>query len=142
METDQEGGKVISLTPRSTSSRSLATKTTTCSPRTAAISATLLFGCYRNAEASAPKVYVAAMTAVLRCYPEHVVKAVCDPVKGLPSKTKWLPSIYEIKQACEKANGTWFPPAGTVSPQGYVHDGKGGYDFLANPHGRKAFYDD
>ena len=136
-----DDGKVL-LTPGSTSLRSLATKTTTCSPRTAAMSATLLLGCYRSADAAVPKVYVAAMTAVLRCYRERVVSAVCDPVNGLPSQSKWLPSIAEIKEACEKANGTWHPPAGTLSPNGYVHDGRGGFDFLANPKGRKFFYDD
>ena len=106
------------------------------------MSATLLFGCYRAAEASAPKVYLAAVEAVLRSYPERVVQAVCDPVNGLPSRAKWLPSVAEVRLACEKANGTWHPPAGTLSPNGVVHDGKGGYDFLANPHGRKYFYDD
>ena len=114
----------------------------TCSPEMAVMSATLLFGCYRAAEASAPKVYLAAAEAVLRCYPERVAQVVCDPVHGLPSRSRFLPSIAEIKEACERANGTSHPPAGTVNPRGFVHDGRGGYDFLANPHGRRIFYDD
>jgi hypothetical protein len=114
------------------------------SPKTAATFATILFACYRAAEASSPKVYHAAAEAVLRCYPESVVRAVCDPVNGLPSRSKFLPSIAEIKKACEKANGTWRPKDGTLTPQGYVYDSSkaSGINFLANPYGRRAADDD
>lgn len=103
-----------------------------------------LFGCYRKAEASEPDLYLAAAQRVLQRYPEDVVRAICDPVDGLPSKLKFLPSIAEIKEACEKANGSWMPPEGTLSPQGYVYDSTkiGGINFLAEPRNRRFHYDD
>ena len=39
--------------------------------------------------------------AVLTTYPELVVRFVCDPRGGLPSKSNFLPTIYEIRTACE-----------------------------------------
>lgn len=122
---------------------SLSKNLTLCEPRKATTFATMLFACYRAAEASEPKVYMAAVSAVLQCYPEEVVRNVCDPVNGLPSMSKWLPSIAEIKELCEKRNGTWRPPDGTLSPQGYVYDGTkpGGINFLAEPRNRRFFYD-
>ena len=38
---------------------------------------------------------------MLASYPEAVAVKVCDPIRGLPSKSKWLPSIAEIREACE-----------------------------------------
>lgn len=103
----------------------------------------MLFGCYRKADASDPDIYVAAATRLLQCYSEDVVKAVSDPINGLPAKSKFLPSIAEIKEACEKANGSWRPPDGTLSSQGYVYDSTkaSGINFLAEPRNRKFYYD-
>jgi hypothetical protein len=114
-----------------------------CPQKTAATYAAMFFGCYRIAEASSPEIYVAAAQAMLRCYSEAVVKAVCDPVNGLPSKSKFLPSIAEIKEACEKRNGTWRPPNGTLSPHGHVYDDTkpGGIDFLAEPRNRRFYHE-
>lgn len=104
----------------------------------------MLFACYRKAEASEPEIYLAAASRILQCYSEDVVRSVCDPVNGLPSKLKFLPSIAEIKEACEKANGSWRAPDGTLSPQGYVFDSTkiGGINFLAESRNRKFHYDD
>ena len=38
---------------------------------------------------------------MLATYPEIVVERVCDPVRGLPAKSKFLPAIAEIRAACE-----------------------------------------
>ncbi len=38
---------------------------------------------------------------MLSDYPLEIVKAVIDPRNGIPSKSKWLPTIAEIKEACE-----------------------------------------
>lgn len=143
MDEDQKDNGVVWLKPGSSlSTRSEPEKA--CSPQVAKTLSTLLFACYRAAEASEPKVYLAASEAVLRCYPERVVRAVCDPVNGLPSRSKFLPSIAEIKKACEKANGTWKPKDGTLSPQGYVYDSSqpGGINFLAEPCRRRFANDD
>lgn len=39
------------------------------------------------------------------CYPPEVVKAVANPSTGLPSRSQWLPSIAEVKAACETLIG-------------------------------------
>jgi hypothetical protein len=87
---------------------------------------------------------MATVAALLSEYPECVVQAVCHPVHGIAGKNKWPPSIAEIVEACEKANGTFRPPDGTLNPRGYVHDSSkiGGINFLAEPRTRKFFYDD
>lgn len=62
----------------------------------------MLLGCYRQGEAADPEVYVAAVAAVLAHYDEDIVRDVTDPVKGLPGVLKWLPTVAEIRQACEE----------------------------------------
>jgi hypothetical protein len=61
----------------------------------------MLLGCYRQGEAADPKIYVAAIAAVLSHYDEDVVRDVTDPMKGLPGAVKWLPTVAEVRQACE-----------------------------------------
>lgn len=68
--------------------------------------ARLMFGCYRRGDANDPDIYVAACTAVLTHYSAEIVKAVTDPVFGLPSRkseTGWsgLPDVADVKAACE-----------------------------------------
>jgi hypothetical protein len=65
----------------------------------------MLFACYRMTETSDPETYTAAAIMVLSDYPIQIVRAVCDPRNGLPSRCKWLPSIAEIKEACEEKQG-------------------------------------
>lgn len=62
----------------------------------------MLFGCYRKAEANDPEVLTAAIAAILSEYPADVVEFVTDPRTGLPSTSKWLPSVFEVREACEK----------------------------------------
>jgi hypothetical protein len=38
---------------------------------------------------------------MLASYPEIVADRVCDPIRGLPARMKFLPSIAEIRAACE-----------------------------------------
>lgn len=68
----------------------------------AAKRALLLFGCYRKGDANDPDTYTAAVTAVLSRYPEDVIKAVTHPAKGLPIKSKFLPNVAEVFEACEE----------------------------------------
>ncbi len=62
----------------------------------------LMFGCYRRAEASDPEIYAAATAAVLSEYPQDVIDFITDPRTGLPSTSQWLPSVYEVRKACEE----------------------------------------
>lgn len=61
-----------------------------------------MFGCYRKAEASEPEIYAAATSAVLSEYSQEVIDYITDPRTGLPSTSKWLPSVYEVRQACNQ----------------------------------------
>lgn len=64
--------------------------------------AKLLLGCYRTGDANDPEVYTAGVIAVLSDYSSEIVRAVCDPRTGIPSEIKWLPTLAEIKKACEE----------------------------------------
>jgi hypothetical protein len=72
-----------------------------CTPELAAVMATRLFGFYRASEANDPETFIAGATAMLANYSEAIVRKVCDPLRGLPSTNQWLPSIAEIRTACE-----------------------------------------
>ena len=100
-----EHEKVQSLTLATSSSVSSTSNTPTsmtCDPRLAGRLATQLFSCFRASDANDPKTYIAAATAILSRYPEAIVRKVCDPVRGLPSEDKWLPSLAEIRVVCER----------------------------------------
>ena len=45
--------------------------------------------------------FAAGVATVLAGYPESVVMAVTDPARGIPAKLKWLPSIAEVREACD-----------------------------------------
>lgn len=72
-----------------------------CEPERAAARATLLFGYYPRNEANDPEIFITGATAMLASYPEIVVERVCDPIRGLAARNKFLPSIAEIRAACE-----------------------------------------
>lgn len=67
--------------------------------------AKLLLGCYRTGDANDPEVYTAAVIAVLADYPSDVMAEVTDPRSGLPGKVRWLPTVQEIRVACEEIHG-------------------------------------
>lgn len=67
--------------------------------------AKLLLGCYRTGDANDPEVYTAAAIAVLSDYPLDVVQRVVDPRSGLPSRIRWLPTVSEIREACQEIHG-------------------------------------
>lgn len=62
----------------------------------------LLCGCYRRDDAADPAIYASALVAVMEEYPIEVVEVVTDPRNGLASYLKFLPSVAEVKEACEK----------------------------------------
>lgn len=63
--------------------------------------ARLLFGCYRKNEANDPEIFTAAVAGVLADYPREVIEYVTDPRTGIARKSKWMPSVAEIADACE-----------------------------------------
>lgn len=63
--------------------------------------ARILIGSFRKGDAEDPDVYASSVAAVLSGYPEDVVKRVTDPRTGLPGKCQWLPTVAEVKGACE-----------------------------------------
>ena len=98
------------LTLRQVSSNALTNNSPTstkCDPRTASRKAAQLFGCYPRNEANDPEIFLTAATALLASYPEAVAERVCDPIRGLPVKNKFLPAIAEIREACEREM-VWF----------------------------------
>ena len=72
-----------------------------CSLSIAADRTRALLGCYRKGDAEDPEVYTTAVAAVLARYPEDVVKRVTDPRGGLPGTSQWLPTVHEVRAACE-----------------------------------------
>ncbi len=60
-----------------------------------------MFGCYRTGQANDPETYTMAVAATLADYPAEVIQHVTDPRTGLPAKCKWLPSVAEVREACE-----------------------------------------
>jgi hypothetical protein len=62
----------------------------------------LLLGCYREGQVRDSAVYASAVATVLSRYPEAVVMKVTDPADGLPSRCEWLPTVAEVKAACER----------------------------------------
>jgi hypothetical protein len=61
-----------------------------------------LLGCYRAGDANDPETYIAAVVSVLSRYHESVIRDATEPATGLPSRLKWLPSISEIREECER----------------------------------------
>ncbi|MBN8968952.1 MAG: hypothetical protein J0G95_10880 [Rhizobiales bacterium] len=67
----------------------------------AAQAAERLIGFYPSITASNPEVYAAGLMQVFSHYPEHLVAEAIDPVHGLPSESKFLPTISEVKDFLE-----------------------------------------
>jgi hypothetical protein len=74
---------------------------TPCSRQFAADRTEALLGCYRKGDAEDPVAYTKAVVTVLAAYPEDVVRWVTHPNFGLPGKVQWLPTVAEVKAACE-----------------------------------------
>lgn len=73
--------------------------------RLCALAAQRLLASFQHAAAHDPESFLAGVIAVLTRYPLDVVAEVTNPATGLPSKMKFLPSISEVREACEAANG-------------------------------------
>jgi hypothetical protein len=64
--------------------------------------ATMMFSCYRASEASDPDMFIRSAAAILANYPQDISSAVANPAAGLPSRSKWLPSVAEVRAECDR----------------------------------------
>jgi hypothetical protein len=62
----------------------------------------LILGCYKTDEVSDPNVYVTAVAALLTRYPADIGVRLSDPKDGIAGRIKWLPTISEIRDECER----------------------------------------
>ena len=63
--------------------------------------ATALLGMYPAREVHNAPIFTKAMCSLLQAYEHDFVRRVIDPVDGLPSRSKWLPTLAETKEALE-----------------------------------------
>ncbi|MFC0282455.1 hypothetical protein ACFFJB_14755 [Camelimonas abortus] len=49
------------------------------------------------------KLFAAAMVQLMSDYPAYVLADVVSPRSGLPVQCKWMPSMAEVKAACEES---------------------------------------
>ena len=49
-----------------------------------------------------PEVYAGAVVMALMAYPPEIVTQATDPRRGIQSTSKFLPSIAELMEACER----------------------------------------
>jgi hypothetical protein len=102
---DQDNPNVVRFQTLRQASSNVSTATshpTVTDPRIAARKAAQLFGYYPRNDANDPELFLTGATTMLSSYPEIVVERVCDPLRGLPAKNKFLPAIAEIREACER----------------------------------------
>lgn len=64
--------------------------------------AKLILGCYRAAEVSDPDVYTTAIMALLARYPVDIGARLSDPKDGVAGRFKWLPTVSEIREECDR----------------------------------------
>ena len=60
-----------------------------------------LLGAYRRGEAADPETYISSVGLVLAEYEPWVISRVTDPRIGIASNLKFLPTVAEVKAACE-----------------------------------------
>jgi hypothetical protein len=49
-----------------------------------------------------PETFLAGCIAVMMRFGPRVAMAVADPATGLPSRLKWVPTLADINEACDK----------------------------------------
>jgi hypothetical protein len=61
----------------------------------------MMLACYRRDDAIEPEMYSAAVAATLTDFSRDVVDFITDPRTGIASQLKFLPSVAEVREACE-----------------------------------------
>ena len=62
-----------------------------------------LFGYFPPPDVGDPQILLSGAVKMFMNYPHGAVEAVCDPVGGYPSKSKWAPNLAELRQALDIA---------------------------------------
>lgn len=62
--------------------------------------ATILAGQFRKSDADDPYIFAASWAAVMEEFPPIVLDYVCHPAKGLAIQQTFLPSVFEVREAC------------------------------------------
>lgn len=73
----------------------------TTHPQLAASSARTLMGMFPAKAFNDPEVFVTALTALFSAYDHEFIKAICNPVDGLPTRLKYAVSLADVKEALE-----------------------------------------
>lgn len=111
----------------------VAAKAAVCDPVTASDFASRLMGFYPAREVNDPNTFAAGMAANFSAFPRDIVKRVCDPVKGLPSRLKFLPTIADVREALEAervkrdriiGNATWVVREAKRRAEEAAHDAR------------------
>ncbi len=71
-------------------------------PKTASRVADRLMGFYPQSPASDPQIFMTGMVELLAAYPVAIIENLCSVISGIPAKYKFLPSIAELKEECER----------------------------------------
>lgn len=111
----------------------VSSKSVACDPVTASDYANRLMGFYPAREVNDPVTFAAGMAANFAALPRNIVKRVCDPVKGLPSRLKFLPTIADVREALDAervkrdriiGNATWVIREAKRQADEAAHDAK------------------
>lgn len=61
-----------------------------------------LCGFYPQSGASDPRIFAAGLITLIAEYPKQIIENLLSPISGIPAKFKFLPSIAETKEVCER----------------------------------------
>lgn len=61
-----------------------------------------MLDCWRTGSANSTDTYLTAVAAILARYPDQVIYDVTSPTDGLPVQLTWMPSLKEVRDACDK----------------------------------------
>ena len=61
-----------------------------------------MLDCWRTGSANSTDTYLTAVAAILARYPDQIIYSVTSPTDGLPVQLTWMPSLKEVRDACDK----------------------------------------
>lgn len=67
------------------------------------VAARRLFSQFKTDATVDPKTYLVAVIELFSHYSDEIVMSVTHPFTGMASKQNWLPTIFEIRKACDRA---------------------------------------
>lgn len=69
----------------------------------------MLVGFFPTGKPNNPDIYIRGLAMLFAAYPKSWGEAVLDPVSGLPSRLRFMPSIADLKEALEAENPDYKP---------------------------------